>query len=309
MRHALIAAFLALLALAAPAAAEERVTLGVGRLFTNDALGDRQDRWQTGSYQVSWVRAAPGTVGLPEGFGALMEYRFASRIITPTDLSTPAAGDRPYAGIMSLGAYTHFARSGYEFAVGAELVGVGPATKLADFQLAAHDAFGLAAPSATVRAGQIGNAIYPTLSVEMARPLDLDFVGGSGLVLRPFVQARAGDETYLRAGADFLFGPEFTSGVLARDEVTGLPYQTAARATAPGLSFLVGADTAKVLRSAWLPASDGYTLSSLRNRVRAGVSWQGDYMGVFYGATWLGPEFSAQPEGQVVGSLQLSYQF
>ena len=29
---------------------------------------------------------------LAEEFGALMEYRFASRIITPADLSTPAAG-------------------------------------------------------------------------------------------------------------------------------------------------------------------------------------------------------------------------
>lgn len=309
MQHALIATLIALLSFAAPAAAQERVTLGIGRLFTNDAFGDRQDRWQTGSYQMSWVRAAPGTVGLPEGIGALMEYRFSSRIIAPANLVTPAAGDRPYAGVLSVGAYTHFARSGTEVTIGGEIVGVGPATKLADFQVAAHEIFGLSGPSAATQAGQIANAIHPALSAELARPLDLGFAGASGFVLRPFVQARAGDETYLRAGVDLLFGPEFTSGVLARDEVTGILYQTTGRATAPGLSFLLGADTAKVLRSAWLPASGGYALTPLRNRARAGVSWQGERLGMFYGATWLGPEFAAQPEGQVVGSMQLSYRF
>lgn len=309
MQQALIATFIALLTIAAPAAAQDRVTLGVGRLFTNDYFGDGQDRWQTGSYQVSWVRAAPGTVGLPEGFGDLLEYRFASRIMAPANLVAPAAGDRPYAGVLSAGAYTHFARSGYEFSIGGEIVGVGPSTGLDDFQSAAHDTFGMASPSAAVRASQIGDALFPVFSAEIARPIALDFAGAPGFVLRPFVQARAGDESYLRAGVDLLFGPEFTSGILARDEVTGLLYQTNGRATAPGLSFLLGADTAKVLHSAWLPSARGYNLTPFRNRLRAGMSWQGDRLGVFYGATWLGPEFSAQPEGQVVGSVQLSFRF
>jgi hypothetical protein len=129
------------------------------------------------------------------------------------------------------------------------------------------------------------------------------------MILRPFVQARAGDETYVRIGADLMFGPNFSTGVLARDETTGMPYQTLDDVPQRGLSFLVGADTARVLSSAWLPASDGYALSPMRNRVRAGAHWQGDFIGVFYGATWLGPEFTAQPEGQVVGSLQFRFGF
>ena len=41
---------------AVPAVAQERVTLGWGRLLTNDAIGDGKDRWRTGSYVLSRVR-------------------------------------------------------------------------------------------------------------------------------------------------------------------------------------------------------------------------------------------------------------
>ncbi|OIP82030.1 MAG: hypothetical protein AUK37_09755 [Rhodobacterales bacterium CG2_30_65_12] len=309
MRNALFASLIALAALAAPAGAQERITLGFGRLFTNDALGDGHDRWQTGSYVASWMRGAQGTASLPEGFGELMEYRFSSRIIAPEDLATPAPGDRHYGGILALGAFTHFASGGFEVTAGGEVVVAGPATGLAGFQTDVHDALGITVPSAAVRAAQIGNALYPVLAFEAARPIALGFGGASGAMLRPFVQGRAGDETYLRAGVDLLIGPNFNSGVLARDETTGLVYQTMTQVPAPGLSVLLGADTAKVWRSAWLPASGGSTLSPLRNRVRAGLSWQGERVGAFYGATWLGPEFAGQKSGQVVGSLQFRMRF
>lgn len=309
MRIALIASFIAIATFAAPASAQEQVTLGLGRLFTNDALGDRHDRWQTGSYVASWMRGTEGTKSLPEGFGGLMEYRFSSRIIAPEDLATPAPGDRRYAGILSLGAYTHFASGAFEVTAGSEVVLVGPCTGLAGFQTDVHDVLGIPGPSAAVRAAQIGTALYPVLAFEAARPIVLGFGGASGAMLRPFVQGRAGDETYLRTGVDLLIGPNFSSGVLARDETTGLVYQTMTRVPESGLSVLLGADTAKVWRSAWLPASGGYALSPLRNRVRAGLNWQGERVGVFYGATWLGSEFAGQKSGQVVGSLQLRMRF
>lgn len=309
MRNTLFATFIALAALISPATAQDRSTLGVGRLFTNDALGDRSDRWQTGSYVVSWMSGAPGTVSLPEGIGEVIELRFASRIMAPESLTAPAPGDRPYAGVLAVGAYTHFTRGGAEFTAGAELVGVGPSTGLASFQSGFHDAFGLTPPSAAVRAGQIGNALYPTAAFEAAYPIGFSIGRATGAVLRPFVQGRAGDETYLRAGADLLIGADFTSGILARDETTGMLYQTVSAAREPGLSFLVGADTANVVQSAWLPASGGYTLSPMRNRVRAGMNVQGARLGMFYGATWLGEEFSAQSSGQVVGSMHFNYRF
>lgn len=304
MRRALVAFFSSILLSVSPAAAEETVTIGVGRLFTNDFFGDGQDRWHTGSYVVSWMRATDGTVSLPEMPGEVMEYRFSQRMIAPANLATPAPSDRPYAGLLTAGAYTHFARNGMEYALGGELVAVGPMTYTDAFHATMHNIFGMQPPSAAVRAAQIPNAVYPTLSLEAARPFDL----GNGAVLRPFVQARVGDETYGRVGVDLMFGSNFTRGITARDETTGFLYQTIEDAPGQGLSFLVGVDTAKVLSSAWLP-SPTYTLTSLRNRARAGVQWQGEKIGVFYGASWLGPEFAAQPSGQVVGALQVQLRF
>ncbi len=311
MLRPILLAFLFIAALAGPASAQERVTLGVGRLFTNDALGDMQDRWHTGSYVASWMRGVDGTVSLPEGFGELVEFRFASQILAPEDMTAPAAGDRRYAGTMSLGVYSHFTHAGFAFATGAELVAVGPMTGLDGFHSAVHRELGMTIPSGGVRAAQIGNALYPVLAFEAARPVRLGFgrEGERGLVVRPFLQARAGDETYARIGADLMFGPNFTTGVLARDETTGMLYQTFDDVPGRGVSFILGADTARVLSSAWLPASGGHTLTTLRNRVRAGVHLQGETIGAFYGATWLGPEFTAQTEGQVVGSMQLRLRF
>lgn len=311
MPQAVFSLILILAAFAGSAQAQDRVTLGVGRLFTNDVIGDGHDRWRTGAYVVSWMRGVDGTVSLPEGFGDLIEYRFASQVFAPDDLSTPSAGDRPYAGTLSLGIYSHFSRAGFDFATGAELVAVGPMTGLDAFQAGVHRQLGMTEPSAAVRTSQIPNAVYPTLAFEASRPLRIGLGGAGtpGMILRPFVQARVGDETYARVGADLMFGPNFSSGVLARDETTGIPYQTLDDVPQRGFSFLVGADTARVLSSAWLPSSGGYALMPMRNRARAGAHWQGDFVGVFYGATWLGPEFDAQSEGQVVGSLQIRFAF
>jgi len=48
---------------------------------------------------------------------------------------------------------------------------------------------------------------------------------------------------------------------------------------------------------------------SVRQRVRAGMVYEGDRFGLFYGATWLGREFEAQRESQIVGSVRLSLRF
>ncbi len=304
MRAALLALLSSLLLTCLPATAQDRTTIGVGRLFTNDYFGDGKDRWHTGSYVLSWMRASGGTVALPETPGEVMEYRFSQRMIAPANLVSPAPGDRRYAGVFSIGAYTHFATNGTEISLGTELVAVGPMTQTAAIHGALHGVLGMPQPSPAVLAAQFPNAVYPTIAFEAGRPLTL----GGGAVLRPFVQLRGGDESYARAGVDLLFGSNFTRGITVRDETTGFLYQTLEDVPDTGLSFLIGADVAKVFSSAWLPAPS-YTLTPVRTRVRAGVHWQGKNIGVFYGASWLGPEFTAQPSGQVVGAIQLQLRF
>ena len=72
---------------------------------------------------------------------------------------------------------------------------------------------------------------------------------------------------------------------------------------------MAGGDLAYGASSAFLPEGGAAVLSPLRERVRMGMQWQGTSNAVFYGLTWLGPEFDAQPEGQVVGSLNIQLNF
>ena len=290
--------------LAPPAAANDRVTLGFGRLFTNDYLGDNHDRWRTGAYVVSWLRGPAGTEARGD-FGALLEYRFGAAMITPWGLTDPAPDDRRYAGILSFGVHSHFDRGALEISAGGDLVVVGPQTGISSFQEQMHELFGATMPSAAVLDNQIPNRILPTALVEAARPVALR----PGLTLRPFVEAQAGAETFVRLGGDLLIGPGFTQGVVLRDVTTGMLYQGHRAQDSTGLSLLLGADVAHVAHSAWLPQADGYELTDIRARARAGVQWQGDRFGAFYGVTWLGEEFEVQPTGQVLGSLNIQLNF
>ncbi len=106
--RALVFAFIALFGTVAPATGQAYETLGVGHLFTNDFFGDGQDRWRTGSFSLSWMMGVPGTRDVPENVGELVEMRFGNRVLTPSNTVAPAAGDRRYAGLLTLGLLTHF---------------------------------------------------------------------------------------------------------------------------------------------------------------------------------------------------------
>jgi len=96
---------------------------------------------------------------------------------------------------------------------------------------------------------------------------------------------------------------------LVRDPVTGQRYQVI-QGPEPGFSFLFGADTAYVDSSELLNRDRGIRLTDARTRVRTGVNWQGESgSSIFYGLTWLGEEFEAQKESQVVGSVRLRLKF
>lgn len=281
-----------------------RQRLGIAFSMTNDFFGDRHDRWRTGSMMMSYVRGPAWDGTAPAGFGDLIEFRLMSQVIAPVDLITPNPTDRPYAGAISLGVHTHMERRGIEMALGADLVVIGPQTGISSLHDDLHELFGSTRPSSAMLAGQIADTIRPTLVAEVGRSFDL----GPSARLRPFVEARAGDETLLRLGADLIFGPAGRGELLVRDPVTGQRSRVVANAE-PGFSFLLGADIAYVADSVYLPSSRGYTLSDHRDRLRAGLYWQGRRTGLFFGMTYLGEEFTAQPESQVVGTLQLKVTF
>ncbi|WP_234872471.1 lipid A-modifier LpxR family protein [Allitabrizicola rongguiensis] len=294
---------MALVSLSCPVVAQERTGLGWGRLFNNDGLADQEDRWRTGSYTVSRVVGPEWSGELPTSFGAILEYRFRGEIIAPNNLEDPAENDRDYAGNLSFGVHTHWAVQKLEASVGLDLVMTGEQTGLASFQEDVHRALNFG--QVNVSDHQIDNGLYPTLLGEIGRRYQV----GPSVSVRPFAEAQAGAETYIRLGADVLIGQYWVDSLPLRDSSTGQLYRGIAGNRTPGLSFLVGGDYAYVFDSVYLPSGEIPELANNRGRLRAGMYAQGDQVGFFYGLTWLGREFEGQPHNQVVGSLRIDIMF
>ncbi len=293
---------LVLVCLPLSAMAQDRQLLGFGRLFDNDAIGDGHDRWKSGSYTVSVLNGPSWGGSLPEQFGSLLEYRFSGAIVSPDEIDKPAANDRRYAGLLSLGVHTYMDLRGIETSLGADLVAVGPATGVGRFQHWVHSAVGGELPDLS---NQLPNALRPTVSAELGR----NFALSDQISVRPFVAAEAGIETYVRAGGDITIGSFGKGGLMLRDDTTGQRYRAIEGDTVPAMSFTLGGDVAHVFNSDLLPSGGAAVASDSRTRLRAGVAWQGQTSSVFYGLTYLGPEFNSQPAGQVVGSLNINLRF
>lgn len=285
------------------AAAQGTDVLGVGRLFTNDYLGDGRDRYQSGSYVRSYMRGPADWDGTPQEFGVIRELRFRSAIIA-SDGMGDAPGDRPYAGVLSMGLHSHFGQDTFRGVFGVDLTAVGPQTGVSDFQATAHDVLGLEQVQFTD--SQLSNNLYLGLTAEVAEVLPLSY----GITARPFAELQIGPEGIARVGADVYVGSQIADDILVRDVATGHLYQGTESDDIGGFAFVVGADMAAVANSVYLPEDRGAIASNRRGRLRAGVHWQGaDETSAFYGLTYLSPEFEGQPEGQVTGSLKLNFNF
>lgn len=287
----------------ASAVAEDRVTLGWGRLFTNDGVGDGHDRWRTGSYTVSRVRGPSWTGALPSQFGEILEFRARAEVIAPESLLFTPPGDRRYAGILSFGMHSHAALGSLETSLGADLVLTGKQTGMSKLQGTLHDILGY--PEPLVDSTQIPNGFHPTLVAEAGRSFDL----GPATTIRPFAEAQAGLETFVRAGFDLSFGSYGTGALMLREQVSGQRYRGVEGSVSPGFTFSLGGDVAHVFDSALLPDGGAAMLNDTRTRMRAGLAWQGENASGFYGLTWLGQEFAGQRQDQVVGSLSLRLHF
>ncbi len=285
-------------------AAGERSKLGYGVLFSNDELGDGQDRWRTGSVSSSRIWGPAWTGRAPERLGQLLELRFNGQILSAESLTRPPPTDRRYAGALSLGLHSHAAIGAYDLALGADLVGTGPATRLDHLQDLIHDVLSGPQVSNAVASSQIPDGLHLRGVAEIGR----DVAIGSGS-LRPFAELHLGVETLARAGFDLTFGPLANGELRIRDGVTGQRYRVVKQEWS-GFSYVFGADLAHVENSIFLPSGGAAVLKDTRWRARAGVHWQGtNNSSLFYGLTWLGEEFESQRETQFLGSLQFSIQF
>lgn len=286
------------------AQSEGRQRLGYGLLFTNDVLGDTDDRWRTGSITSSRVWGPAWQGHAPERIGQLLEFRFHGEVIAPENLSRPAPLDRPYVGALGFGLHTHFQKAQVDYALGADLIVTGPQTQLDDFQDFLHGFLGGRDVGRRVRRNQIDDGIRPSGVFEASREFELGFAR-----LRPFAEARLGVEDLIRAGADITFGDIGRGELQVRDAVTGHRYRVV-RAEQAGTAILLGADIAYVDDSDYLPARSGVTLTEDRTRLRAGLHWENrNGAALFYGLTWLSEEFDEQREGQFLGAVQFRLRF
>lgn len=296
----LLAIALCVAAFSTPSSAQDRVTLGWGRLFSNDALGDARDRWRTGSYTVSRIRGSSWSGALPVTPGELLEFRVRAETIAPSGMG---GADRRYAGLLSLGLHTQFDWQGNEVSLGADLVVIGPQTGIGSFQSWAHDVMGMAPPEGLEN--QLPDAVYPTAVVEVGRSVTL----GDRTTVRPFVEMRAGAESLVRVGGDIVLGGLGRGDLMLRDPATGLRYRGVEGSRNAGVSLMLGGDVAQVFDSALLPSGGAAVMSDQRTRLRAGMHWQGEKASAFYGVSYLSPEFDQQVEGQIVGALSINLRF
>ena len=284
-------------------AQDGRATLGVTRLFTNDTIGDGDDSWRSGAFGVSVIRGPAWDGTLPSQPFQIMEYRFRGEAITPENKINPAPGDRLYAGTWWLGAHTHFDWQGLDVTAGADIAVTGEQSGIRSLQSSVHDL--LSMPRLELEDYQVEDGVYLHGTVELARSLRWNTAE-----IRPFVEVQAGVETLARAGIDVTFGTLGQGGLRVRDPITG--QRIAAVPSAEGLggwSFLMGADTAYVESSVFLPSERGFQVEDSRHRVRAGVNYGFGYSNLFYGVTWLSEEFVGQREPQAVGSLSIDIRF
>ncbi|MCP5089099.1 MAG: lipid A deacylase LpxR family protein [Rhodobacteraceae bacterium] len=277
--------------------------VGVSRLLTNDLLGDGHDRWRSGSYSLSLTFAEAPSEALPSNPGQLMEYRLRAEAITPGQI-TGTGPDRPYVGVMGIGAFTHYQASRLDVNFGGELVLIGEQTGIADLHKTLHDLLDIPAPLG--QSTQLSNKVIPTFQGEISRGYHS---GNGNALIRPFAEAQAGVETFARVGADVMFGSGFQDNFFTRDPNTGFLVTNARRSLSASTGFVFGGDVAYVAHSNLLPDALGYSARSIRPRVRAGVVHEGENAGVFYGMTWLGREFETQSESQIVGSVRVSINF
>ncbi|MFT6424173.1 MAG: hypothetical protein ACJAX9_000521 [Celeribacter sp.] len=284
-----------------PAVSQERQNAGVGRLFSNDFFGDGQDRWHTMSYALSVMRGPDASGVAPEAFGRLVEHRLRSEVIAPENL-TAAVADRPYAGVLSYGLHSHSRVGAVQSRVGLDVVALGPQTGIGRLHSWVHDGLNSPRPDLTT---QLPNAVYPTLSGEMAQTVHIgDFE------VRPFAEAQYGVETFTRLGADIFFGTRSLDVVRLRDVTTGQLYDPVIKGrNEPSVEFRLGADVAHVWSSKYLTGAGDQSLEPVRFRGRAGVQLSAPQADLFYGVSWLSPEFEGQTEGQLVGSLNVNLRF
>ncbi len=288
------------LSLATGVAAQVRF-LGLGGFGTNDRLGDEKDRWRTGSYELTLAYGQPWQGRLPTAPSAILGVRVRGEVISPHPIQATGPDQRLYAGVLAVGVQGFSSFEATDIRAGADLVLLGPQTRLDNLQRLIHKADDGGNPPADSE--QLGDALAPTGYLELGRSF------GQLARVRPFVEAQAGYESFARVGFDATLGRFGQGGLMARDVLSGERYPIIATPARRALSLTAGADVAVVANSRLFPSARGPDVRRYRPRARLGAALDAGPAWAFFGLAWLGREFEGAPGGQRVGTITFNVRF
>ncbi|WP_116084625.1 lipid A-modifier LpxR family protein [Tropicimonas sp. IMCC34011] len=274
---------------------------GSARLFVNDTYGDGHDRWNTGSYQGSYFFSdAPDA-------GSTLELRGRGEIVTPWAPSLQEGGDRPYSTLLGFGAFLHRDVGPVETRIGGEIALRGDSTGLPELQARAHRFFDYDGYDPETRDDpHLPDRGVMSLEGEVAHT----FVLGGAAMVRPYAEARYGDDTRASLGADIVIGGGQDAPVWTRDVVTGqLMTYDLPKERGFNLGLVLGGDIQRVTGSAHLPDGYGVTLEESQSRVRIGLGATYGDAHIFVGQTRLSRQFEEQSEPQRVGMISIGLGF
>jgi hypothetical protein len=268
--------------------------------FTNDAIGDGRDRWQSASYQRSYLYNLDDIKAIQQ-----VEWRARAQIVSPWTSSKQPV-DRPYSSVLAFGGFARGHVAGLENHLGGEIIMQGDQTGLPAFQSAAHDALGL--DKSYDPDNPWDTHVPDRFTVRGEAGLATSLRPSPGLLLRPYGLVAVGADQSATVGADVVIGPMAQADSWTRDVVSGqlLTHQNTEKR---GVSLVAGADISRVYASMHIPEDSKVEPEEIQARVRLGGQFNLGAVDIFFGQTWLSEGFVGQSETQRVGNLSVSLNF
>ncbi len=292
----------------------------------NDLLGDGKDRYKSGGITQSIL--------IPEraisderwflGYAAALEIQGRAFVATPNNTATINTNDRPHAQYAAIGVYLRLTRrpdnitsaATYltEDRIGVEFGWQGKPLPLFDIQEAIHTA-NQGGAAVRTSANTLESQILINLEGRRTWRIHAEQVGLDWQAA-PFVHLSAGmRENAIRFGSDLIVGSSLEARTWNSDLAIGALIPGASRPRT-GFQWLawIGGDVGLIRSDAFLDGGFSGDGPSVRRRpvtvrARTGVMLEVDSYAISYSATWLSPEFRNQPVGQVVGAVQVTFDF
>lgn len=272
--------------------------------FTNDFIGDGQDRWSTFSSMNSSMYQG----GL---IGGKSEFRFRSELITPWgDGRQPRNADRIHAQVIGLGLFNEREIGNLNLKFGGEAIVTGDITGLAATQSFVHNVFGFG--NGYNRAEDNPRELDTGLHGQGHFEASYDFNAGEYLLVRPFAGYKHGFETGATVGADVVLGNLSRANHWSRDPVSGflIPAERAAADTLKfgNVAIIAGYDITSMSSSELFP-EDGVSMTDSYTRTRLGAQIDIGIGQWFIGGSQIGEQFNGQYEPQTVGVISFDFVF